>query len=86
MSRSIGQIIKDARELRKMTQEELAHKLRVGVHTLEKYESEEQNPSNETILKLSTVLDLPATALYNSLKHHTASSAADVKHSQYKRE
>ncbi|WP_251549944.1 helix-turn-helix transcriptional regulator [Neobacillus muris] len=77
MSRSMGQTIKDAREIRKMTLEELAKKMRVGIHTIERYESGEQIPSKETILKLSTVLDIPASVLNDSQKHHTASSPED---------
>ncbi|QCJ43937.1 helix-turn-helix transcriptional regulator [Bacillus sp. S3] len=64
---SIGQTIKTCRETLHMTQEELAQKVRVGTHTIEKYESGEQIPSTQTILKLSTVLDIPASEL---LKHH----------------
>jgi transcriptional regulator with XRE-family HTH domain len=61
--KSIGQSIKDARERCKLTQEELAQKVRVGTHTIEKYELGEQLPSTQTILKLSTVLDIPAAEL-----------------------
>ena len=60
---TIGQTIKNAREMLNMSQEELAQKIRVGSHTIEKYESGEQIPSTQTLLKLSTVLDLPATEL-----------------------
>lgn len=60
---SIGQTIKNAREMLNMSQEELAQKVRVGTYTIEKYESGEQIPSNQTLLKLSTVLDLPAAEL-----------------------
>ena len=60
---TIGQTIKNAREMLHMSQEELAQKVRVGTHTIEKYESGEQIPSTQTLLKLSTVLDLPATEL-----------------------
>ena len=56
---TIGQTIKNAREMLNMSQEELAQKIRVGSHTIEKYESGEQIPSTQTLLKLSTVLDLP---------------------------
>ena len=59
----IGGKIKTYREQLHMTQEELALKIRVGTHTIEKYESGEQIPSNQTILKLSTVLDIPASEL-----------------------
>lgn len=61
--KSIGQTIKEARELQKMSREELAQKLRVGTQTIEKYETGEQIPSSQTILKLSTVLDIPAAEL-----------------------
>jgi transcriptional regulator with XRE-family HTH domain len=60
---TIGQTIKNAREMLNMSQEELAQKVRVGTHTIEKYESGEQIPSNQTLLKLSTVLELPAVEL-----------------------
>jgi transcriptional regulator with XRE-family HTH domain len=60
---SIGGKIKTYRELLHMTQEELALKIRVGTHTIEKYESGEHIPSTQTILKLSTVLDIPASEL-----------------------
>ncbi|WP_066369903.1 helix-turn-helix domain-containing protein [Neobacillus fumarioli] len=71
---SVGQTIKEAREFRKMTQEELAQKMRVGRQTIEKYESGEQIPSNQTILKFSTVLDIPASELLKQLEVHTAST------------
>ncbi|MDR4949118.1 helix-turn-helix domain-containing protein [Neobacillus cucumis] len=60
---SIGQTIKMYREMLNLTQEELAQKVRVGTHTIEKYESDEQIPSNQTLLKLSTALDIPASEL-----------------------
>ncbi|MDF2857460.1 MAG: helix-turn-helix family protein [Neobacillus sp.] len=60
---SIGGKIKTYRELLHMTQEELALKIRVGTHTIEKYESGEHIPSTQTIIKLSTVLDIPASEL-----------------------
>jgi transcriptional regulator with XRE-family HTH domain len=60
---TIGRTIKNYREHLKMTKEELAQKIRVGTHTIEKYESGEQIPSTQTLLKLSTVLDIPASEL-----------------------
>lgn len=74
---SIGQTIKAVREMRKMTQAELAQKVRVGTLTIEKYESGEQIPSTQTILKLSTVLDIPASELLEEQKIHTASLPRD---------
>lgn len=74
---SIGHTIKSAREMRNMTQQELAQKVRVGVHTIGKYESGEQIPSSQTILKLSTVLDIPASELLHHDQIHTNSSQID---------
>lgn len=62
---SIGQVIKESREMHHMTQQELAQKIRVGVNTIVKYETGEQIPSTQTILKLSTALDIPASKLLN---------------------
>jgi transcriptional regulator with XRE-family HTH domain len=76
---SIGQTIRTCREMLNMTQEELAQKVRVGTHTIEKYESGEQIPSSQTILKLSTVLDIPASELLNKAQIHTNSSENSLK-------
>jgi len=64
----IGQTIKENREMHHMTQQELAQKVRVGINTIEKYETGEQIPSTQTILKLSTVLDIPASELLEQQK------------------
>ncbi|WP_066091391.1 helix-turn-helix domain-containing protein [Neobacillus novalis] len=74
---SIGHTIKTSREMLKMTQQELAQKVRVGTHTIEKYESGEQIPSTQTILKLSTVLDIPASELLKFNQIHTPSTSTD---------
>jgi transcriptional regulator with XRE-family HTH domain len=60
---SLGENIKAVREKRNMSQEELAQKLRVGAKRIEDYESGIQIPSNETLLRLSTVLDIPTSEL-----------------------
>ncbi len=60
---SIGENIKVYREQRSMTKQELALKVRVGTGTIEKYENGEQTPDVQTILKISTVLDIPASEL-----------------------
>ena len=60
---TIGQKIKWRREGLNMTQQELARKVRVGIQTIEKYESNVQPPDIQTILKISTVLDIPASEL-----------------------
>lgn len=60
---SIGQNIKICRERQNLTQLELAQKLRVGLETVEKYESGEKTPNQDTILKLSTIMDVPVSEL-----------------------
>lgn len=68
MVNSIGKIIKANREIHNMTQEELAQRMRVGTSTIQKYETDEQIPSTQTLLKLSTVLDIPASELLEPYK------------------
>jgi transcriptional regulator with XRE-family HTH domain len=58
-----GKNLKRVREDRNMTQRELALKARLGASTIEKYENNEQIPDTQIILKLSTVLDIPASEL-----------------------
>jgi len=65
---SIGENIKYLREERGLSLEELATRIRVGKDTIEKYETGEKVPTNQTIMKLSTVLDIPASVLLNEKK------------------
>lgn len=58
-----GENLKRVREERKLSQQELALRARLGTQTIEKYESDQQIPDTQTILKLSTVLDIPASEL-----------------------
>ncbi|BCB05429.1 helix-turn-helix domain-containing protein [Bacillus sp. KH172YL63] len=58
-----GENLKRVREERHLSQQELALKARLGSKTIEKYESNLQIPDTQTILKLSTVLDIPASEL-----------------------
>lgn len=60
---SIGNNIKMHRERLHMSQEELAMKTRLGSRTIEKLESGEYLPDLEMTLKISTVLDIPASEL-----------------------
>ncbi|MBM4760701.1 helix-turn-helix transcriptional regulator [Bacillus sp. B15-48] len=62
---SIGKNLRTLREERNMSLEELAIKARVGKDTIEKYETGEKIPNNQTILRLSTILDVPASELLN---------------------
>ncbi len=58
-----GDNLRRIREERNMSQQDLALKGRVGSSTIEKYESGEQIPDTQTILRFSTVLDVPASEL-----------------------
>lgn len=72
----IGQNIKICREKQNMTQQELALKIRVGTATIDKYESGEQIPDTQTVLKISTVLDIPASELLEQA-YQTSPSGID---------
>lgn len=60
---TFGEKVRLLRELNHMNQQELAFKVRVGPGTIEKYETGNLIPDTQTLLKLSTVLDVPATEL-----------------------
>ncbi|MEW8970195.1 MAG: helix-turn-helix transcriptional regulator [Mesobacillus sp.] len=64
---AIGQNIKMCRERVGISQEELALKIRVGTQTIQRYESGEQTPKLQTILKISTALDVPASELMGEI-------------------
>lgn len=55
--------LKFLREERNLSLDELALKARVGVSRLKAYESGEEVPSVQTILKLSNALEVPASNL-----------------------
>ncbi|WP_235848356.1 helix-turn-helix domain-containing protein [Litchfieldia alkalitelluris] len=60
---TFGEKVRILRELNQMNQQELAFKVRVGPGTIKKYETGYLIPDTQTLLKLSTVLDVPATEL-----------------------
>lgn len=60
---NIGHNIKACRERANMTQQQLALKVRVGTGTIAKYENGDQIPDTQTVLKISTALDIPASEL-----------------------
>lgn len=60
---SIGDNIKLYRERVNMSQQDLALKIRVGATKIANYETGKQVPTKETIMKISTVLDVPAAEL-----------------------
>ncbi|WBL14296.1 helix-turn-helix domain-containing protein [Sutcliffiella sp. NC1] len=59
--KKIGEIIKTHRQRANLTVHQLASKIRVGTATIEKYEASLKTPDVQTLLRLSTVLDIPAS-------------------------
>lgn len=72
---NIAKNIRQYREDHNLTQQELALKLRIGTKKIEKYESGESVPDTQTILRLSTVLDIPASEF---LKDAQTGNAAGI--------
>ncbi|WP_080844283.1 helix-turn-helix domain-containing protein [Cytobacillus gottheilii] len=66
---SLSENLKLARQRANLTEAELAMRIRVGTATIEKYEKGEQVPDTNTILKISTVLDIPASELLEQDLH-----------------
>lgn len=73
---SIGENIRMNREKRNLSQEELAKKVRIGTETIKRYESGQQTPDTQTILKITTVLDIPASELLK-ISYQTNPSGID---------
>lgn len=67
MKKDLAAQLKFLREERNLTLDELALKARVGVARLQAYESGEEVPSLQTILKLSNALEVPSSNLTDGL-------------------
>lgn len=65
----IGINIRNFRESKGMTLEQLALKVRCGTKTMENYENGAAIPNLDTILKISTALDVPANAFLADKTH-----------------
>ncbi|MCM3023256.1 helix-turn-helix domain-containing protein [Heyndrickxia ginsengihumi] len=65
---TLGEKLKFYREQRGLSIEELSLKARIGKTTLENYEQNKQIPTQQTILKLSTVLDVAASVFLESVE------------------
>ncbi|OCA87579.1 hypothetical protein A8F94_06885 [Bacillus sp. FJAT-27225] len=65
----IGKKIQEIREMQNMTRQELARKARIGIQTLEKYETGAKIPEVQTVLKISTVLDVAPSDLLGTTCH-----------------
>lgn len=67
MSLSLHEQLRLLREEKNWSLEELSLKTQLGIEKLAAYEKGEQTPSIQTILKLSTVLEVPASNLMDGL-------------------
>ncbi len=56
------------REEKNWSLEELSKKVQVGVEKLAQYENGDLTPSVQTVLKLSTVLEVPASNLMDGIQ------------------
>lgn len=56
------------RKERNLTLDELSFKTRVGVEKLARYESGEDIPSEQTLLKLSNALEVPVSNLIDGIR------------------
>ncbi|MCD5325129.1 MULTISPECIES: helix-turn-helix domain-containing protein [Pontibacillus] len=63
---SLGKQIRKQRERLGLSLEEFAVRVRTGQQTIERIEKDEHIPELQTILRISTVLDMPASELLES--------------------
>ncbi|MDN4492854.1 helix-turn-helix transcriptional regulator [Ureibacillus sp. BA0131] len=68
MKQKFHEQLKFLREERNWSLEELSKKVQVGVEKLAQYEKGELIPSVQTVLKLSTALEVPASNLMDGLQ------------------
>lgn len=68
MSLQLHEQLKLLREERNWSLEDLSRNAQLGVEKLSAYEKGEQTPSIQTILKLSNVLEVPASNLMDGLQ------------------
>lgn len=67
MNLKLANQLKAIRQERNISLEDLSLKVRVGVAKLEAYESGAEQPSTQTLLKLSNALEVPASNLMDGL-------------------
>lgn len=75
---SIGNIIKEARIRKGMTQEELADISRINLRTIQRIENEENEPRPKTLNLISGVLDLEYDALVSKVQGKKGRSLAEL--------
>ena len=68
MTMKLHELLKQLREERNWSLEDLSKKTQVGVEKLSMYEQGELTPSIQTILKLSNALEVPASNLMDCVK------------------
>ncbi len=67
MKITLHELLTQLREERNWSLEELSRKTQIGVEKLSLYEKGESLPSIQTVLKLSNVLEVPASNLMDTL-------------------
>ncbi|SOC12517.1 helix-turn-helix protein [Ureibacillus xyleni] len=68
MKKRFHEQLKLLREEKNWSLEELSKKTQIGIEKLSLYEKGELIPSIQTILKLSTILEVPASNLMDGIK------------------
>ena len=69
MKITLHELLTQLREERNWSLEELSRKTQIGVEKLALYENGESTPSIQTVLKLSNVLEVPASNLMDTLQN-----------------
>lgn len=80
MNPNFGQTIYDVRKSMKLTQQQFADKVGIGISSLRRYESNERQPSMETLSQIAARLDMDlGTFLWGSQKDIRQQYALEVK-------
>ena len=78
-----GEILREQRRLKKMTQQQLAKKLRLSVTTISKYESNTAMPPFETVHSLAAIFNV-STDLFYGIEPREAVSTYNLTDEQVK--
>ena len=68
MGKYIGECIRKTRKLKGFTQEELAHASGLSVMSIRRYESGERFPSEETLNRIASALQVPISRFIGFFK------------------
>lgn len=79
MNVSVGERLKNIRELRDLSQKEAASLIGISSQALSNYERAQRDPDTDVLIKIATAYDVSVDYLLGLIKHPTRLSNKDMK-------